>query len=171
VIARDRSTAYARQATDGAPTALQVADRWHVLKNHREALEPMRGRLHGELAHLPEPPPVGGSATPPPLLRALRLPCVREQAVRQAARARRAARYHQVPSLHQQGVPRLQIASRLRMSRATVRTFAAAAVFPERAQKRRESSLLDPDVPYLQQRWLDGCTQASQRWRAIRERG
>lgn len=173
VIARDRSTEYARGATDGAPTALQVADRWHVLKNHREALERMLSRLHAELAHLPELPAVGGSppAPTPSLLRALRLPSVREQAVRQAARARRVARYHQVQTLHQQGVPLLQIASRLRMSRATVRKFAAAAVFPERAQKRRESSMLDPYVPYLQQRWLDGCTNASQLWREIRERG
>ena len=36
VIARDRSTEYARGATDGAPTALQVADRWHLLKNFPE---------------------------------------------------------------------------------------------------------------------------------------
>jgi transposase len=173
VIARDRSTEYARGATDGAPNALQVADRWHVLKNHREALERMLGRLHAELTHLPELPGVGGSPTPatPPLLRALRLPSLREQAIRQAARDRRVARYHQVQTLHQQGVPLLQIASRLRMSRATVRKFAAAAVFPERAEKRRQSSMLDPYVPYLQQRWQDGCTNASQLWREIREQG
>jgi transposase len=173
VIARDRSTEYARGATDGAPNALQVADRWHVLKNLSYALERMLGRLHAELTHLPELPGVGGSPTPatPPLLRALRLPSLREQAIRQAARDRRVARYHQVQTLHQQGVPLLQIASRLRMSRATVRKFAAAAVFPERAEKRRQSSMLDPYVPYLQQRWQDGCTNASQLWREIREQG
>jgi transposase len=44
VIARDRSTEYARGATAGAPAALQVADRWHVIKNHREALERMLKR-------------------------------------------------------------------------------------------------------------------------------
>ena len=173
VIARDRSTEYARGATDGAPTALQVADRWHVLKNLSYALERMLGRLHAELAHLPEPPPVGGSPTPPtpPLLRALRLPSRREQTIRQAARDRRVARYQQVQTLYQQGVPLLQIASRLRMSRATVRKFATAAVFPERALQRRQSSMLDPYVPYLQQRWAAGCTNASQLWREIQEQG
>ena len=39
VISRDRSKDYQRGATDGAPTAQQVIDRWHVLKNLREVVE------------------------------------------------------------------------------------------------------------------------------------
>jgi transposase len=39
VIARDRSTAYAEGARQGAPAATQVADRFHVLQNLREALD------------------------------------------------------------------------------------------------------------------------------------
>lgn len=172
VIARDRSTEYARGATDGAPAALQVADRWHVLKNHREALERMLNRLHADLAQLPEPTTDGNTPTPPPTsVRPLRLPSLREQAVRQAARDRRTARYRQVQALYQQGVPMLQIATRLGMGRATVGKFVAAAVFPERALQRRQPSILDPYVPYLQQRWAEGCTNASQLWREIQAKG
>jgi len=36
IVARDRSTGYARGATSGAPTAVQVADRWHLLLNTRQ---------------------------------------------------------------------------------------------------------------------------------------
>jgi len=50
VIIRDRSTEYLRGATDGAPSAQQVLDRWHVLKNLREALERFFNRLHPQLS-------------------------------------------------------------------------------------------------------------------------
>jgi hypothetical protein len=45
VIARDRSTEYARGATEGAPDAVQVVDRWHLIGNLRDVLERMPDRL------------------------------------------------------------------------------------------------------------------------------
>jgi transposase len=39
VISRDRSPSYASGITEGAPAAVQVADRFHLLMNVREALE------------------------------------------------------------------------------------------------------------------------------------
>jgi len=44
VISRDRSTEYLRGATEGAPQAQQVIDRWHLLKNLREAVERVLNR-------------------------------------------------------------------------------------------------------------------------------
>ena len=37
IISRDRGKEYIKGATDGAPKAVQVADRWHLMKNLREA--------------------------------------------------------------------------------------------------------------------------------------
>jgi transposase len=39
LISRDRSSTYARASAEAAPGAQQVADRWHLLKNLREAIE------------------------------------------------------------------------------------------------------------------------------------
>ena len=39
IISHDRGKEYIKGATDGAPSAVQVADRWHLLKNLREAYE------------------------------------------------------------------------------------------------------------------------------------
>jgi len=39
IITRDRSKTYASGITGGAPAAVQIADRWHLLKNLHETLE------------------------------------------------------------------------------------------------------------------------------------
>jgi len=44
IVTRDRSKTYACGITEGAPAARQVADRWHLLKNLREALEKLLQR-------------------------------------------------------------------------------------------------------------------------------
>src|SRR5262249_49811130 len=39
LVSRDRWSAYAQATAEAAPQAQQVADRWHLLKNLREAIE------------------------------------------------------------------------------------------------------------------------------------
>lgn len=39
IVSRDRSCIYAQGIAEGAPRTIQVADRWHLLKNNLEALE------------------------------------------------------------------------------------------------------------------------------------
>jgi transposase len=49
VISRDRAGAYAQAASEAAPRATQVADRWHLLKNVREMLDRFFERHRGAI--------------------------------------------------------------------------------------------------------------------------
>mgnify|MGYP005850370823 CR=1 FL=1 len=72
VISRDRAGAYAEAASRAAPEAIQVADRFHLLVNLREALERLLNRNQGILHEVgrPEPatemPPAGLQREPEP---------------------------------------------------------------------------------------------------------
>jgi hypothetical protein len=49
IISRDRAGSYAQGAKAGAPDAIQVADRWHLLKNLGDALKRMLDQHNREL--------------------------------------------------------------------------------------------------------------------------
>lgn len=151
VIARDRSTEFARGATAGAPHAQQVADRWHLLVNLREAIERWLNRVAARLRSLPvdDQPALllaQQEATRP---HTLRPQSARAYLARQAYRARRYARYEQVRALYAEGISIVQIAKRVGLSWTTARNFAHAATFPERARQPRRRSHLDPYLNYL----------------------
>lgn len=166
-IVRDRSGEYARGASMGAPLAHQVVDRWHLLVNLRETLERLLTRRHVELCALPASHELLEQLTNRQQPRPLRPPSAEESERRQAKRMRRCARYEQVRVLHAIGLPLTQIARRLGMTWTTARKFATAESFPERAATKPRASQIDRYALYLEQRWDEGCTNASQLWREV----
>lgn len=170
IITRDRSTEYARGATQGAPEAVQVADRWHVLGNLREALERMLDRLRPQLQ---DGRTASAADDRSPILLADRdtRRGTKDQVRQQASRARRYARYAQVKQLQTEGDAIIQIARKLHISRQTVRKYMASDVFAEVARPPRQQSILDPYVAYLQERWDAGCHDNRQLLQALRDHG
>ena len=169
VITRDRASEYARAATMGAPAALQVADRWHLLLNLRQAVERWLARVHGRLRGLPNLA-VGGGRQPGQRLRAYRR-SEAEITVSLDSRARRLAAYEDVRRRFQVGETLLAISRATGLARGTVRKYAHAESFPERAAHRPSPSRLDPYLAHLEQRLTEGCENAMALWRELRERG
>jgi hypothetical protein len=169
VIARDRSTEYARAATIGVPAAVQVADRWHLLLNMRQAIERWLARAHARLRRLPVPHGSDGSR-PGQRLHAYR----RSEAERAASadsRARWLAAYQEVRRRHLAGETLLAIGRATGLARGTVRKYAHAESFPERAVRRPSPSRLDPYLVHLERRMAEGCENAMALWREVREQG
>jgi len=170
IITRDRSAKYAEGAREGAPHAVQVADRWHLLKNLREAVQRFLTRQHTCLEQATASETQGQLLEHTTTAGPVAMLSSRSAQERQHNRAKRYARYCQVLALHHQGVSQKQIAKTLKINPVTIRTFVRAGTFPERATSRRQSQL-DPYVAYLHQRWIAGCKNPTQLWHEIVPQG
>jgi transposase len=89
----------------------------------------------------------------------------------QATRERRLARYQAIIDLHEQGGKIRAIARQLGTSRSTVQRYLKAGGFPEMSKRGGQSSILTPYLPYLRQRWAEGCHNGLQLYREIQQKG
>jgi transposase len=168
VVSRDRAGAYAEGIRSGAPQAIQVADRWHLMVNASEALRRVLDRHSGALrraARLCLPPAVMSSSA-----------TGKQQAATQRDRQRaqrheqRQARYEEVARLHRAGMPIRRIARRLGMACNAVCRWLRAGEAPI-YRCALGSSALDRHLGYLERRWAEGCHNSAQLWRELRDQG
>ena len=177
VVTRDRAGGYARGVRTGAPKAVQVADRFHLVKNAGEILERVVQRHHNGLrsaakavdharggrslpdrsvpAGVPEP-----HIAPDPPSRPLPY-----------ARQRRFAQYQDVVALAKQGLGPTMIADQVGLTRQTVARWLKAGAFPERASLAQRVMLVTAYEPYLRARWEAGCQNSRQLWREVQAQG
>jgi transposase len=165
VICRDRGGCYAEGAARGAPLAVQVADRWHLLHNLGEAVERAAARHRSCLrdeAAAPVTVPVGTAM-------ARTAPAAPEGQRAQNTRDRHALVHAAVA----RGLTITQISRDLQLDRKTVRRYAAAAdpAGMLADAPARQAGLLDPHLAYLHQRWEDGCHSTDQLHAELRARG
>lgn len=171
VVSRDRAGAYADGAKQGAPDAVQVADRYHLVANLRETLQRLLDRKRSCLPFLEE----NRSAVPSELTPDMeprehegerkdikrdaeeKVPLTRAELTRQVRRSKRLEHYQAVVNLHQQGMGVRAITRQVGISRNTVRRYLQTETFPEQGLRRKRPSRLDPYLPYLRERWEEGC--------------
>jgi len=181
VITRDRWAAFAQAATDGAPQAQQVADRWHLLKNLREAVEQLLCR-HATRARaaLQETPEAATAATVPaavpteaavsPLpIEAPPLPGPRtaKQQARQARRQERIRQYERVKELRIQGQSVRQIAREMGVSVKRVRRYLRSDQCPDWNPGRKMPTQMDAFAAPIDA-WVEqGGTNAADLFREL----
>ena len=180
VVCRDRSALYAEGIRRGAPQAVQVVDRFHLVKNLREAVEAFlhnqRPALQAAAARTAQALTlVAGSGPVTPMYRG-RHQCSqawqqRQEAAQQQRHAAWVTTYTAIHTLHAQGLPVTTIATQLGISRPTVYAYLRRATPPSPRSPQRSGQVLRPYMPYLIQRWREGSTDSMQLWRELRALG
>lgn len=177
IVTRDRAEAYAEGIRQGAPEAVQVADRFHLVLNVSDALYDLFNR---QRRHLPE---IGsaneaqssedqqngcwvGSDGTSPLVGSQT-----EREAQQTRRTQRRDRYDRLLALREQGVSIAEAAAQVGIGKRTAQRWITAGGFPERKVRRRSASSLDAYQEYIQRRWNEGCHNRTQIWREIGDQG
>jgi transposase len=153
VVARDRADVYADGARRGAPRAVQVADRWHLLRNLGDAVRTAAGAHHAAVRRagrgivVERAAPVGPRST------------ARE--ARKAARHEpRRARYAEVRRLSDGGATVSAIARACGLDRKTVRKWLREGG-PGTWDRPSGAGSLAPHLKYLERRWGEGSRNAA----------
>lgn len=178
IVSRDRAGVYAQACRQGAPAAVQVADRFHLIMNLTTAIENALEQRRRQLRYRSNSENKGrgsdcrgedpASAPKEPSA----LPATPARAVKPSERRRqyRLERYEHVVALDRHGFSQKAIAAKLGLDRKTVRRWLRCDGFPERKTAQR-SSRLTRFQSYLEGRWREGCHNGSQLWREIQQQG
>jgi transposase len=185
VITRDRWAAFAQAASEAAPQARQVADRWHLLKNLREAVEQLLGRhatpireaLRAESAASPPELTPTQAAEPAPTeasvetLTASTTALTPKQQARQARRQERTRQYEQVKELRAQGHSLRRIAGVLGVSVKRVLRYVRSDRCPDWKSSRPTPTQLDPFATFIDAWITRGGRNAAELARELEAQG
>jgi len=168
VICRDRAGGYADGARQGAPSAAQVADRWHMWDNLCQHVNKLVAAHHTCLV---EPAPAASPSDTdehcsgePAGLAVLDL-----QRTTRSERTR--WRWCEIRTLRVQGLSMPMIARRLGLDFKTVRRYLCADSVEQLAASGVRASNLDPFKPYLHQRLTAGIRSGTALHAEIVEQG
>ncbi len=167
IVSRDRGGIYAEATRKALPRAVQVADRWHLLRNLSEALRHALTPHHRLFSQAARANRSEDKSAPPSSLPPW---SKRELEIQQMNRQRRYARWQQVRDLLKTGASDRELGRQLNLDHRTVKKFRNAEVYPEAAPRVRQSSVY-AHAAYLDQRVQEGCSSYTRLWRELRKLG
>ena len=170
-------------ARQGAPQAIQVADRFHLYKNLVEAVELILARCRAEIRKNAQSTGQEELKVETPELLLFEHaeviavenwkpePEMCDERARLTRSAQRYDRYQQVMTLYEQGLGFTEITRRVGLSRRTIERWIKEGDFPETKRRRKRRSVFDPYAEYVLSRWEQGCTNGLQLWQEIQAQG
>ena len=175
--ARDRSHIYREALAKGSPGAVQVTDRWHLLHNLAHVLENLLLQKQPVLrkAAMPGTEPEDKSDVAfgsGPIMP--NRPRNHDRKVEEAAKKRHerlVQQWKDIRRLYLAGADLRHICQQLGISARTVYRYKDLTEPPPRRAYKRKKSVLNPYVPYLVERWNEGCHNGKKLYREIREQG
>ena len=180
VITRDRWPAYIQAATSAAPQAKQVADRFPLLMNVREAVEKILSRVGTDIraAHAAVNAPAGDTpATAPaeapatPASEPGAKPLTATEQRRAGKREVRRERFRRVKELTAEGVSIREMASRLRMSRGAVLRYQRSDRCPDWRPGRNGPTAVDPVASLIADWVAAGNRNSADLYRLLKGKG
>jgi len=177
VVSRDRGKDYARAVTRAAPQALQVVDRFHLVRNLAEVLQKVLAHCRAEIRQ-PEADLLVAEQGREHPVRPLPLPAAWQQrtpphieVAHQARQASRDDRFRQMMALRAHGLTQAAIAKRMGMSEKAVRNWLKRGAAPTWKRQFRRRSVFDPYAEYVLHRWQAGLHEGKQLYEEIRAQG
>ena len=171
---RDRSRIYREALAKGAPGAVQVDDRWHLLRGLALALEEYllrkRPALRDAESDAEDAMPGRAGELSDPANRPGSWRARKQEAARQR-HERLVEQWKDIRRLHLAGADARFIARRLGIGARTVYRYKDLTEPPPRQTHTTRASVLDAYVPYLLERWNEGCRDGKRLLREIREQG
>jgi transposase len=175
VLSRDRSASYRSGMSQGAPDAIEVADRFHLLQNLSEVLEQTLGTHPQALKAVDIAQRLTVASNAIEAVVVLPPATVSPPKVQQLAQQRRVQRvktYETIRDLHQQGWSSGAIAQKVGVSTRTVQRYLHTSSFPERQERSdRGRSLLNPYKSYLLEQYNAGRRQVKTLFWDIQKQG
>lgn len=174
VICRDRAGQYAEGARLGAPNAIQVADRFHLLMNLTDTVKLVAERQRAQLqVNVVKPIRIETQSNDETPRRRtsyhLKLPRQNRFLQRREQRQQRwLDRQREVQNLKAQGFSQRQIQIQLKMSRGALKRYLSHDTLPEHALR---NATIKPYATYLEERWQAGVHNATQLFNDIVARG
>ncbi len=161
LVSRDRGKLFREAATNGAPQAKQVVDRFHLQKNFAEALEKFFRKQERALKKAMQ----RSTGT----TRSAERTAVPEK-VAQERRARHRQRvnmHKRIWKLYRQGYHKEQIAQLVGVSSRKVYRVLEQETPPPPRRRSRSASIVDPYLSYLTARWNQGCHNVARLYEEI----